>query len=204
MNNKGSRSVTQRPDPIDPDPVSFFLQLLAAVGNIVSIAWYLGYLRDRRSQVRYGEEAIRRELADLFMRLEVEHIELRGLLKSLEVILLLGTTQPVELHQAPLEFGGCTPQFSYRAYRKYETILVEISRKCRRMTELTGEILRRLYYSPVELDGGIVDHLLEFREKLNEALHRSMSYGEAFRVYEELIGYGELLSRKLWGALRGA
>ena len=202
MNKDDSERADQFHGLIDPDPISVFLAVLGTVGSIASIAAYVEYQRDQRAQVREREEKTRRELADLFMALEVEHIELMGLLKGLEVILLQGTDHTIALNELRFEFGGCRPLFTYQGYRKYDEILLTINRKCGKLIELTSQILQRVYYYPLRLERKVFDRLVRFRDKLNEALHRSMSYDEAFRVYEEIIHYGQLLSRDLRGTLR--
>jgi len=126
----------QKVDLIDPDPISVFLAILGTVGNIASIAAYMEYKRDQRNQHREHEEKNRREISDLFMALEVEHIELMGLLKGLEVILLQGSDHHVTLNELRFEFGGCRPLFTYQGYRKYDEILLSINRKCGKLIEL--------------------------------------------------------------------
>ena len=130
------------------------------------------------------------------MALEVEHIELMGLLKGLEVILVQGSDHHVALNEIRFEFGGCRPLFTYQGYRKYDEILLSINKKCGKLIELTSQILLRLYNYPIRIDNATYDRLLKFRDKLNEVLHKTMTYDEAFRIYEEIILYGNYCVEK--------
>jgi hypothetical protein len=136
------------------------------------------------------------------MALEVENIELMGLLKGLEVILLKGTDHTIPLNQFPFEFGGIRPLFTYQGYRKFDETLLTINRKCSKMIELTSQILQRLYYYPLRIDHSLMENLVKFRDQLNIVLHASMRYDEAFRRYEEIIHQAQLLSRELRESLR--
>ena len=189
-------------DLIDPDPISVFLVILGTVGNIASIAAYMEYKRDQRNQRREYEEKNRREISDLFMALEVEHIELMGLLKGLEVILVQGSDHHVTLNKLHFEFGGCRPLFTYQGYRKYDEILLSINKKCGKLIELTSQILLRLYNYPLQIDNATYERLLKFKDKLNEVLHKPMTYDEAFRIYEEIIHHGQIICRDLRESLK--
>ncbi|RLI49975.1 MAG: hypothetical protein DRP09_20300 [Candidatus Thorarchaeota archaeon] len=187
---------------IDPDPVSIFLSILGTLGGLASIIAYIEYKMGQRVQMREQEEKTRRELSDLFMALEVENIELMGLLKGLEVILLKGTDHTIPLNQLPFEFGGIRPLFTYQGYRKFDETLLTINRKCGKMIELTSQILQRLYYYSLRIDKSLMENLIKFRDQLNIVLHASMSYDEAFRRYEEIIHQAQLLSRELRESLK--
>jgi hypothetical protein len=203
--NKSNNQQKIFPDNlVDPDPISIFLNILATVGSIASIVAFIEYKRDKRCQIKEKEEKLKFELSDLFMTLEVEHIELMGMLKGLEVVLLKGTEFSIPLQDLKFEFGGCRPVYTHQGYTKYDDILININRKCGKLIDLTSQILKRLYYYPIRLERSVFEELINFRDKLNEVLHRSMSYFEAFRIYEELLHYGQSLCRNLRDALRNA
>ena len=91
---------------IDPDPMSVFFGILGAVGSLVSIVGYAEIKFNQWEKERERVEKTRRELEDLFMALEVEYIELTGLLKGLEVILIQGVKNDTSLSDHLFEFGG--------------------------------------------------------------------------------------------------
>ncbi len=141
-------------------------------------------------------------MSDLFMALEVESIELTGLLKGLEVILLKGTDHTIPLNQLRFEFGGIKPLFTYQGYREFDETLLTINKKCSKMIELTSDILQRLYYYPLRIEHSLMENLIRFRDELNIVLHANMTYDEAFRRYEEIIHRAQLLSRELRESVR--
>jgi hypothetical protein len=187
---------------VDPDPLSVFLAILGAVGSFVSIAAYIEYRIEKRIQEREREERTRRELADLFMALEVEYIELAGLLKGLEVILVQGTDHAFALSELPFEFGGCRPLFTYQGYRKYDETLLAVNQKTRKLLELTSQILQRLYRYQVRIPSRLLEELVRFRDDLNSLLRGRLNYEDAFRAYYDIINKGEFLSRELRSNLR--
>lgn len=107
----------------------------------------------------------------------------------------------VPLKAIRFEFGGCRPLFTYQGYRKYDEILLSVNKKCGKLIEITSQVLQRLYYYPLRIDGLLYERLIKFRDRLNEAMHRDMNYDEAFRTYEEIIHLGQTVSRDLRSAL---
>jgi len=187
---------------IDPDPFSAFLAILSAVGSFVSIASYMEYKINRREQEREQEEKIRRELADLFMSMEFEYIQLAGLLKGLEVILVQGVSHDFALSDLKFEFGGMKPLFTYQGYRKYDEALLDANRKTGKLIEITSQILQRLYRYQVRISPSLLEELFTFQKDLNLLLRRPLNYEEAFRGYYDVLNRGQLLSRELRENLR--
>jgi len=187
---------------IDPDPLTVFLAILGAIGSFASIAAYIEYRLDQRNQEREYEEKTRRELADLFMALEVEYIELAGMLKGLEVILVQGTDHDFPLSHLQFRFGGYRPLFTYQGYKKYDETLITVNRKAGKLIDLTSQILQRLYRYQVRIPPRLLEELVRFRDELNSLLRGELNYEEAFRGYYEIITKGQFLSRELRNSLR--
>ncbi len=202
MNENDIRNKSTNSDLIDPDPLSVFLTILGAVGSFASIAAYVEYRISKREQEREQEEKIRGELADLFMSLEYEYIQLAGLLKGLEVILVQGVSHDFDLSDLQFKFGGMKPLFTYQGYRKYDEALLDANRKAGKLIEITSQILQRLYRYQVRISPELLERLLEFQNDLNSLLRQQSNYGEAFRDYYDILNRGQLLSRQLRDSLR--
>lgn len=187
---------------IDPDPLSVFFGILGAVGSLASIVGLAEIKFSQWEKEREREEKTRRELEDLFMALEVEYIELTGLLKGLEVILIQGVKNDTSLSDHLFEFGGMKPQFTFQGYRKFDETLLSINRKTGKLIEITSQILQRLYRYQVYVPHLLIDELVKFTADLNLLLRQPLNYEDAFRAYYDILNRSQFLSRELRKCLR--
>lgn len=173
-------------DIIDPDPMSIFLGVLGALGSVASLAGYIQYERDKRRNRKYEDERDRKkrnEILDIMMALEVESLELRGLLQGLEIILIKGTDHDVQLNNLRFEFGGIHPLFTFQGYKKYDETLIVINRKCGRMIEQTSNLMQNLFYYSFDVNEETLSGLLNLNGKLNYLMRNEMNYSKAFNEF---------------------
>lgn len=174
----------------DPDPMSVFLGILGALGSVASLLGYLQYERDKRKKNRDNDERDRKkrnEILDQLMALEVETLELRGLLQGLEIILVRGTEYDVSLSSLEFQFGGINPLFTYQGYKKYDETMIIINRKCGKMIEQTSNLMQNLFYFSFDIEEGVINDLINLNNRLNGLLRDRTNYEEAFKRFGSTI-----------------
>ena len=105
---------------VDPDPLSALLLALGAAGSVASL---LAYFDQRSSKRRREREANEYAVRDAILGIETGLNELRGYIRSYEILFAAGATARGESPMsAPVRFGEVSVRFTRPGYERWQEV----------------------------------------------------------------------------------
>lgn len=196
-------------DLIDPDPFSIFLVTLSILGNVATIASWLGVSpRNIKNKNNYNENHEKsRDLEGSARNLRIVETDLFRInecLSKMQDLIKYSMSYDNDSEGYELRFGTYNPFFNKEDYEKYIEYYLEMSR----LSIITANDLSRLFidYKAPDITGiyGQIDNdevkyifndiktveydFKDLRESLNSMLTKDdLKYSNAFKVYSEKI-----------------
>lgn len=174
---------------VDPEPFSALLLALGAAGSIASL---VKYIEDRRRDRDSERNANRFAIRDAITGAETALNELRGFVRSLEIVFVAGaqrrtTADPMTSLAA---FGQVGLTFTRDGYERWREIESDIVIATTRIQRHLNDLLRHFATTNLRLPRHAAEHLQRTTEHLNEvvrSLHQ-VSFAELFRALETVVG----------------
>ncbi len=174
---------------VDPEPFSVLLLALGAAGSIASL---VSYIDDRLRAREKERNANRFAITDAIVGAETALNELRGLVRSLEIMFVTGSqrhgnTDPM-MNLA--SFGSVGLTFTREGYERWRQIEADVVVAATRIQRHLNDLLRHFASTSLRLRGNVAEHLQRTTERLNavvRSLHQ-IHFAELFHSLETVIG----------------
>jgi len=174
---------------IDPEPFSTLVLALGAAGSIASL---LSYLEDRFRARNADREANRFAIRDAIMGAETALNELRGLVRSLEIVFVVGSRARGgdDALRAPAQFGSVGLTFTRDGYERWREIDNDLIVTAGRIQKHMGDLMRHFATTNLRLPERTAEHLQRTLDQLNRVVHslHQTHFGALFHTLEAVVG----------------
>jgi hypothetical protein len=174
---------------VDPEPFSVLLMALGAAGSVASL---VSYIEDRLRARDTERNANRFAIRDAIMGAETALNELRGLVRSLEIVFVTGSQRHgnADPMMSLAGFGSVGLTFTREGYERWREVEGDVIVAATRIQRHLNDLLRHFASTSLRLRGHVAEHLQRTTELLNtvvRSLHQ-IHFAELFRSLETVIG----------------